>query len=162
MKQRCLDPNHKSWSDYGGRGIRISDRWLGERGFEHFLADMGERPPGTTLDRYPEKDGDYEPGNTRWATRAEQAQNRRSTKLTEYDVDEIRFLVGHGFTCVEIARSFGVSDTTVSAIVRGKIWGPRLTGPAAPEEAIDKEVLRKRLRDRKLGLIASVKHGRAR
>lgn len=73
MKKRCLNLNHTSWPDYGGRGITICDRWLD---FEGFLADMGERPAGTSIDRI-DNDGNYEPSNCRWATGSEQRLNQR-------------------------------------------------------------------------------------
>lgn len=75
MIARCTRPRHKKWSHYGGRGITICDRW---RDFPNFLADMGERPAGHTLDRI-DVDGNYEPGNCRWATPTQQRSNRRDS-----------------------------------------------------------------------------------
>lgn len=79
MLLRCYDSNQKKYHLWGGRGIEVCNRWQGEHGFENFLADMGERPKGKTLDRYPDNNGNYEPGNCRWATPKEQAANRRTT-----------------------------------------------------------------------------------
>lgn len=73
MWQRCTNPKNTSWKNYGGRDISICWQW---RDFAAFLDDMGERPEGKTLDRI-NRDGNYEPGNCRWATPSEQARNRR-------------------------------------------------------------------------------------
>ena len=76
MKQRCLNPNSKDYANYGGRGISVCDSW--QDSFQQFFEDMGIRPEGTTLDRM-DNDGNYEPGNCRWATAKEQNSNRRAT-----------------------------------------------------------------------------------
>jgi hypothetical protein len=82
MKERCFNINDKQYHDYGGRGIVICERWLV---FENFLADMGERPDSSySLDRI-NNDGNYEPGNCRWATSKEQQHNKRSNVRYEWN-----------------------------------------------------------------------------
>lgn len=81
MLKRCLNPKHHQFQDYGGRGIKVCDRWLK---FENFLADMGERPTGLTLERK-ENDKGYYQANCRWASPKEQANNRRSNRLITYN-----------------------------------------------------------------------------
>ena len=81
MKTRCLNSNADEYSNYGGRGIKICERWLN---FENFLADMGRKPGrGYTLERK-DTEGNYEPENCKWATSTEQVRNRRTTKRITY------------------------------------------------------------------------------
>lgn len=81
IKQRCYDTSQDNYHKYGGRGISMCDRWYGS--YENFLADMGRAPsPSHSIDRM-DFDGDYEPGNCRWATSKEQAANRRKPMRTK-------------------------------------------------------------------------------
>jgi hypothetical protein len=80
MLDRCQNPNSAAWSNYGGRGIKVCDRW---QSFEAFFADTGVPAPGLTLDRI-DNDGPYSPENCRWATRAEQRANQSTCHYVEY------------------------------------------------------------------------------
>ena len=120
MIARCTNQNEPAFVLYGGRGIRVCDRWLGERGFEHFLADMGERPDGLTIDRK-DVNGNYEPDNCRWATYETQAQNKRNNKLTHDLAAQIRAAAGTA-SYRELGRQFGVSDVMVRAVILGRNW----------------------------------------
>lgn len=83
MKTRILNPNANNYKNYGGRGIKICQRWL-DGGFDQFLSDMGERPEGKTLDRI-DHNGDYCPENCKWSTTQEQNENRRNSILLTHD-----------------------------------------------------------------------------
>lgn len=74
MTQRCRNPKNHAWKHYGGRGVTVCDEWASS--FEAFYRDMGPRPPGTSIDRI-DVNGNYEPGNCRWADAATQAKNQR-------------------------------------------------------------------------------------
>ena len=119
MIRRCADPDNKDYAQYGGAGIAVCDRWLGS--FENFLADVGERPHGMTVDRIDGTRG-YEPGNVRWATPAQQAQNRRSTRLSFEIVQEVRGRVEHGESQRSVASRLGIDFRHVNAIVKNKTW----------------------------------------
>lgn len=102
LRERCNNPKCKDYPRYGGRGIAVCDRW---DQFSNFLADVGPRPsPKHTIDRI-DNEGDYEPGNVRWATVVEQANNRRSN---------VRLLFnGEEFTITQWARKIGLGTSTL-------------------------------------------------
>jgi transposase len=84
MIRRCTNPKLKCFANYGGRGIRVADEWVGKGGFERFLAHVGSRPsPVFQLDRV-DNDGHYVPGNVRWATPIEQLSNTRRNRIITF------------------------------------------------------------------------------
>lgn len=101
MHSRCSNPKATYYSYYGGRGIKVCDRWSS---FANFLADMGVVPPGMTLDRI-DSDADYEPGNCRWATRTEQANNKRNNVRVEVN--------GRKYRIKELAAETGINFWTL-------------------------------------------------
>ena len=104
MRLRCTVPSNPAYKDYGGRGIKVCARWLDSP--EAFLADMGPKPsPAHELDRYPNNDGNYEPGNCRWATRSENDRNRRNNRLIECQ--------GQTLTLAAWAERSGVRGCTI-------------------------------------------------
>ncbi len=96
MHDRCSNKNSKNYPYYGGRGISVCERW---GTFPPFLEDVGRKPHARlTLDRYPNNDGNYEPGNVRWATRAEQSRNRRPFKVDGNKIAHAKRITVDGVT----------------------------------------------------------------
>lgn len=118
MMERCNNPNHVRYDLYGGRGIKVCQRW---GSFANFVADMGGRPLGMTLDRIDNSKG-YEPGNCRWATAHTQMQNSSKAKLTAEAVRIIRARLENGEPRSPIADEYGVSVKTLSRIRTRKAW----------------------------------------
>ena len=102
MLDRCCRPKNKDWHRYGGAGITVCERW--RESFESFLADMGPRPPGKTLDRK-RSAGNYERDNCRWATSVEQARNTGTYRLIS--------AFGKTNSLAEWAREFGIGASTI-------------------------------------------------
>lgn len=132
--QRCHNPNDFNYSRYGGRGIQVCPEW--RESFEMFrdyvLTNLGERPKGYTFDRI-DNDSNYQPGNVRWASKKTQANNRRNgnmvkgerhpqAKLNEECVKVIRFLGAKGVSGARLARAYGVSQSQIYSIRKGKTW----------------------------------------
>lgn len=124
IRNRCNNPRTPDYKYYGGRGIQVCDRWSW---FRYFVADVGPHPgPGWTLDRI-DNNWHYEPGNVQWATRQTQARNRNYCKLTKIEADQIRKLYAGGprhggVRQVDLAKQFGVTQTSISQIIRGAVW----------------------------------------
>ncbi len=121
MLTRCTNAISENYEKYGARGIRVCDRWLR---FEGFLADMGERPPDTSIDRI-DPNGHYEPGNCRWASMVEQENNKRSNVRIN--------ACGRSLTAAEWSRETGIGYQTIRK---------RLESGWSPDRAVSEPVRR--------------------
>jgi hypothetical protein len=109
MKDRCLNPNHPKFKDWGGRGITIYPPWIDD--FEAFFAYMGPKPsPQHSIDRWPDRDGNYVPGNVRWATPREQQNNRRDNVI-------VQLPDGRDVTRTQLSRELGLPDRKLKTFV---------------------------------------------
>lgn len=102
MIARCQYKGASGYENYGGRGIKVCERWLNS--FDAFVEDMGQRPPKHTIERN-DNNGNYEPGNCRWATMKEQQRNKRASRFTE--------IKGEKFHVAALAESSGVDMRTI-------------------------------------------------
>ena len=120
MRRRCLSPHNPNYDNYGGKGITICPEW---NDYDVFLADMGRKSSSESmLDRI-DNNGNYEPGNCRWATPGEQAQNRTNTKLNQDNINQIRHLYRRGiYNQYELAYWFDVSQFNINQIVNNDSW----------------------------------------
>ena len=132
MLARCLDPKHKSFSRYGGRGIQVCHRWLNS--FEAFYQDLGDRPTPTASLEREDSDGDYEPGNCRWATPKEQGRNKRNN---------VRIAArGKVQTAAEWAEDLGVTPNSLY-IRKRKGWSDKDTINTPVKERLTPRVAKK-------------------
>ena len=113
---RCTQPSQESWKDYGGRGIKVCDRW--RNSFEAFYADLGPRPSSIHCIERNDNDGNYEPCNCRWATRKEECRNRRSSKRIT--------IKGVTKTLVEWTEVYNIAYKPVLLRINRRGWDPEV------------------------------------
>lgn len=127
MKRRCYSPHVRPYRNYGGRGIKVCDRWLGPDGFENFMEDMGSRPSSShSLDRK-DNNGNYTPENCRWATPVEQQNNLRTNTVIEF--------AGKRMTAAQWERELGLRTGIITKRLSQQGWSVEraLTVPPRPK-----------------------------
>lgn len=127
MIQRCENPARREFPWYGGRGISVCPRWRkgegGKTGFECFFSDMGPKPEGKSLDRWPNPDGNYEPGNCQWSTRGEQAVHKTGAPLNVKENPNPRAVAVPTGQRVRLERTYDHVDWTLSNRKIAQIMG---------------------------------------
>jgi hypothetical protein len=123
MRQRCNSPGNPGYRIYGAKGVKVCNRW---DKFETFLADMGDRPEGTSLDRI-DSNGNYEPENCRWATKLQQNRNTSRVRLTEEICEAINAYVKNYPNSKrqlrkELSVLLGLNVATIADYFRGRTW----------------------------------------
>ncbi len=112
MRDRCRNPKHRAFHNYGGRGITVCHRW---DLFENFLADMGEQPAGMTIERK-DSNGNYDPENCKWIPLCEQSKNLRTSK--RWTINGITYL-----SCRDAEAATGISNGTIRRMVKRGVPG---------------------------------------
>lgn len=121
MLQRCYNETDREFKRYGGRGISVCPRW--KESFQNFFDDMGAKPSkGMSIDRYPNNDGNYEPGNCRWATPLQQAQNRRNNRLSSFIVGYAKWQHSLGRSIAELSRSLSLPYSGLRQAILANYW----------------------------------------
>jgi len=120
MIQRCCNQNNKNYALYGGRGIKVCDRW--RHSFENFYEDMGDKPKGLQIDRT-DNDKGYQPDNCQWVSHTENIRNSSVSKLNTEAVKVIKYALKYmNISHQRLADLHGVSINTIGRIKRGKSW----------------------------------------
>lgn len=120
--------NAPEYPNYGGRGIKVCERW---NSFENFYADMGPRPDGCEIDRYPDNDGDYKPSNCRWTTQAGQARNKRNNVHVDVGIESV--------VKSEAAKRSGINISTFHGRIERGWSGDEASTPAVPRPKLNFE-----------------------
>ena len=118
MKARCYKETSDDYKNYGGRGSKVCDEW---HDFRRFFQDMGECPPGLSIERV-NNDGDYTLENCRWATKLDQGRNRRFVKLTLEIAEAIRADRANGRTLEWLSDHYGISQSHALRVVNREVW----------------------------------------
>jgi len=122
MLQRCNNPHHRYYGNYGGRGITVCERWLF---FENFIADLGDPPDGMMLERM-DNDAGYNPENCKWATRTEQNRNRRFNRLITFNNETMclaewaeKLNIRQGTLSTRLANGWSLEEALCQTVYRG-------------------------------------------
>lgn len=135
MRSRCNDPKDKAYHRYGGRGIKVCERW---NDFINFLSDMGEKPEGHSIERI-NNDLGYSPENCKWATHIEQSRNKRTSAYSEIQARIVLGMLSKGFRGIHVSKLTGIDEGTIANIKNGYSW------PDCEPYEVDESCLKKLL-----------------
>lgn len=127
MRSRCHSPTNQDYKEYGGRGIVVCEEW--RNSFEAFLRDMGEPSTGLSLDRFPDNNGNYEPGNCRWTTSKNQGRNKRNNRLITFNgitAPLSEWAETTGLTITTIYTRFRKGYSVEKILSQKNLWSPSI------------------------------------